>query len=143
MMQLTIITCACSQWTNNRLSTESVLSQARRPPCSTSDRKYRQKRFKLLESPEGWPLMTFLATQMTIVSPESQDVGRGVSACHAAVKLIAMLCLISSSEHATKSSTSVLCKCTSCVVPRFLPQNIARPIDYHYCDRSITPFLRY
>jgi len=37
-----------------------------------------------------------------------QDVGRGVSACHAAVQLTAMLCLISSSEHATEEVDHLL-----------------------------------
>ena len=37
-----------------------------------------------------------------------QDVGRGVSACHAAVQLTAMLSLISSSEHATEEVDHLL-----------------------------------
>jgi len=137
MMQLTIITCLCSQWTNNRLSTESILSQAQRPSCSTSDRIYRLIRgFSYWNHRKDLGHWWHFWPRKWLVSLESQDVGRGVSACNVAVQLIAMLCLISSSEHATKSSTSVLCKCTSCVVG---PTTI---FFLKYCTSNRLPLLR-
>ena len=95
--------CLCSPWTNNRLSTESVLSWAQR---SSIVWPVTENTLSEEVSVAGIARRT-LATDdnfghTTDLSPEGQDVRRGDRAHQVGIQFIVLLCLISSSQQATE-----------------------------------------